>query len=149
MLSALWRTVSVSYWLARLIVFLTKCNCKRQAYEIQHVRMERVFCLPLSLLPSSWHNNMRGSRRKMKVQYMSQHLQCLLPRGVVMDSVFMCQCRSTEREWSEYPQFSPPLVLYWTVNNASDLPHPSAYWLMLCHDVSVETQHQCLNPVSM
>lgn len=41
--------------------------------------------------------------------------------------------------------FSPLLVLYWMVNNATDPPHPSAYWLMLCHSVSVETQPQCLH----
>lgn len=54
--------------------------------------------------------------------------------------VFSCAGAAAAREWSEYPPFSPPPVLYWMVNNALDLPHPSAYWLMLRHSVSVETQ---------
>lgn len=40
MLPELWRTVPVSYRLAGLIVCLTKCNCRRQAHEIQHVRLK-------------------------------------------------------------------------------------------------------------
>ncbi len=151
MLPQLWRTVSVSYWLAGLIVCLAMCNCKRQAHEIQHVWLERAFCFLRSPLPSWRHNNTRGSEEKWRHNIHLNTIQWLLPRGAVMDSVLMCQCRRREREREREAgvniyYFSPPLALYWMVNNAADPPHPSAYWLMLCHSVSAETQPQCLHP---
>lgn len=64
--------------------------------------------------------------------------------GKLLWIVFSCASTGGGRmEWIS-TLFSSS-VLYWIVNNASDLPRPSAYWLMLRHSVSVETQ----SPVSI
>lgn len=108
MLPELWRIAPVSDWLSGLIVCLIKCNCKRQAGEIQQVIREKALLFS-SEFPSffiAWQYE-GGRKKNGRTMYIStpHRVYC---QGELLWIAFSCARaggRTGGRGWNEYPLF--------------------------------------------
>lgn len=148
--------LSVSCWLAWLIVRLTKSNCRRRHQHVGRLQEPEgcSFVLPAKLPHNTkWKEGERESERDGVSEWERERERAGENIGVVL----VAKLRFTSQQSFRMPvcdegyaglnsqYFFAPLVPYWVANNGADPPHPAAYWLMLRRSATAETRPHCLS----